>query len=88
MRCKVCGANLPVESLFCYACGYRLDKKINKKRIKKRTLVRRLELLTVMLVMLVQSMVKQNLMLLEDMVLLLKEQITYMIKLQATMHSL
>lgn len=84
MRCKVCGANLPVESLFCYACGYRFDKKI----IKKRTLVRRLELLTVMLVMLVQSMVKKNLMLLEDMVLLLKEQITYMIKLQATMLSL
>lgn len=36
MRCKVCGANLPVESLFCYACGYRLDKKKNKKKNKKK----------------------------------------------------
>ena len=32
MRCEQCGANLPDESLFCYACGNRFDKKIDNKK--------------------------------------------------------
>lgn len=84
MRCKVCGANLPVESLFCYACGYRFDKKNNKKKNPSKKAG-----ITYGNVSNASTIYgEKNLMLLEDMVLLLKEQITYMIKLQATMHSL
>ena len=36
MRCKVCGANLPVESLFCYACGWRMQNSNGKNVAKKR----------------------------------------------------
>lgn len=32
MRCEQCGANLTDESLFCYACGNRFDKKIDNKK--------------------------------------------------------
>lgn len=36
MRCELCGANLPVESLFCYACGWRVQNSNGKNVAKKR----------------------------------------------------